>query len=98
MAQLSQAQAVPDGWKLVPKEATQLMIDAMPPVEEVGYWAMYEAAIAASPTPPARKGLSDEQIKSIYFSCPDSAGTVEGFLKHARAIEAAHGIQGEGNA
>lgn len=46
---------------------------------------------------PARKGLSDERIKSIYFSCPDSAGTVEGFIKHARAIEAAHGIQGEGN-
>ena len=47
--------------------------------------------------PSARKGLSDERIKSIYFSCPDSAGTVEGFIKHARAIEAAHGIQGEGN-
>ena len=27
------------------------MIDAMPPVEEIGYWAMYEAAIAAAPQP-----------------------------------------------
>lgn len=45
--------AVPDGWKLVPVEPTQAMIDAMPPVEEVGYWAMYEAAIACAPEAPA---------------------------------------------
>jgi hypothetical protein len=41
--------SIPEGWKLVPIEPTQAMIDAMPPVEEVGYWAMYEAAIAAAP-------------------------------------------------
>ena len=36
---------------LVPREPSQGMIDAMPPVEEIGYWAMYEAAIAAAPQP-----------------------------------------------
>ncbi|MBA4707552.1 hypothetical protein [Aquitalea aquatica] len=46
---------VPDGWQLVPKEATQSMIDAMPPVEEIGYWAMYEAALAAAPQPKGDK-------------------------------------------
>lgn len=45
--------AVPDGWKRVPVEPTQAMIDAMLPVEEVGYWAMYEAAIACAPEAPA---------------------------------------------
>ena len=45
--------AVPDGWKLAPVEPTQAMIDAMPPVDEVGYWAMYEAAIACAPEAPA---------------------------------------------
>lgn len=37
--------------RVVPIEPTQEMIDAMPPVEEIGYWAMYESAIAAAPQP-----------------------------------------------
>lgn len=40
--------AIPNGYALVPMEPTQAMIDAMIPVEEIGYWAMYEAAIAAA--------------------------------------------------
>lgn len=43
------AVAVPDGYVLVPIKPTRAMIDSMPPVEEDGYWAMYEAAIAAAP-------------------------------------------------
>ena len=41
----------PETHVLVPREPSQDMIDAMPPVEEIGYWAMYEAAIAAAPQP-----------------------------------------------
>ena len=41
----------PETHVLVPLEPSQDMIDAMPPVEEIGYWAMYEAAIAAAPQP-----------------------------------------------
>lgn len=41
----------PETQVLVPREPSQDMIDAMPPVEEIGYWAMYEAAIAAAPQP-----------------------------------------------
>ena len=41
----------PETHVLVPREPSQGMIDAMPPVEEIGYWAMYEAAIAAAPQP-----------------------------------------------
>ena len=60
------AQAVP-GWKLVPIEPTQEMIDAMPPVEEVGYWAMYSAALAAAPTPPAGSHvLTDSRIRGAF--------------------------------
>ena len=43
-----------DTQRVVPVEPTQEMIDAMPPVEEIGYWAMYEmyeSAIAAAPQP-----------------------------------------------
>lgn len=39
-------------WKLAPVEPTQEMIDAMPPVEEIGYWAMYSAALDAAPAAP----------------------------------------------
>lgn len=41
----------PELQRVVPVEPTQEMIDAMPPVEEIGYWAMYESAIAAAPQP-----------------------------------------------
>ena len=41
----------PETHVLVPREPSRGMIDAMPPVEEIGYWAMYEEAIAAAPQP-----------------------------------------------
>lgn len=43
------APAVPDGWKLVPIDATRAMIDAAQMVEEDGYDAMHKAMLAAAP-------------------------------------------------
>lgn len=45
--------AVPDGWKLVPLEATRAMIDAASAVEEDGFDAMHKAMLAAAPAAPA---------------------------------------------
>lgn len=39
----------PDGWKLVPIDATRSMIDAARRVEEDGYDAMHKAMLAAAP-------------------------------------------------
>ncbi|HEJ7990189.1 TPA: hypothetical protein SMI27_000827 [Serratia liquefaciens] len=39
----------PDGWKLVPIDATRAMIDAAKKVEEDGYDAMHKAMLAAAP-------------------------------------------------
>ncbi len=41
--------AIPDGWKLVPVDATRAMIDAAARVEEDGYDAMHKAMLAAAP-------------------------------------------------
>lgn len=41
--------AVPDGWALVPVNATRAMIDAAARVEEDGYDAMHKAMLAAAP-------------------------------------------------
>lgn len=41
---------IPDGWKLVPIDATRAMIDAAQRVEEDGYDAMHKAMLAAAPT------------------------------------------------
>ena len=43
------AATVPDGWKLVPLDATRAMIDAARRVEEDGYDAMHKAMLAAAP-------------------------------------------------
>ena len=40
---------IPEGWQLVPVEATREMIDAAILVEEDGYAAMYSAMLAAAP-------------------------------------------------
>lgn len=40
---------IPDGWKLVPVNATRAMIDAAARVEEDGYDAMHKAMLAAAP-------------------------------------------------
>lgn len=40
---------IPDGWKLVPIDATRSMIDAARRVEEDGYDAMHKAMLAAAP-------------------------------------------------
>ncbi|HIE1445953.1 TPA: hypothetical protein ACXJF2_000863 [Serratia marcescens] len=40
---------IPDGWKLVPIDATRAMIDAAQRVEEDGYDAMHKAMLAAAP-------------------------------------------------
>lgn len=45
------APAVPDGYALVPIDATRAMIDAASCVEEDGYEAMHKAMITAAPQP-----------------------------------------------
>ena len=45
---------VPEGWQLVPVEATMAMIDAAILVEEDGYAAMHSAMLAAAPKPEAK--------------------------------------------
>lgn len=44
--------AIPDGWKMVPIDATRAMIDAARRVEEDGYDAMHKAMLAAAPQSP----------------------------------------------
>ncbi|KQN53168.1 hypothetical protein ASF13_16340 [Erwinia sp. Leaf53] len=45
------ATSAPDGWKLVPVDATRKMIDAAKCIEEDGYDAMHKAMLAAAPIP-----------------------------------------------
>lgn len=40
---------IPDGWAMVPVNATRAMIDAAARVEEDGYDAMLKAMLAAAP-------------------------------------------------
>ncbi len=47
--------AAPEGWQLVPVDATMAMIDAAILVDEDGYHAMYSAMLAAAPKPDAAK-------------------------------------------
>lgn len=42
---------IPDGWKIVPVDATRAMIDAARRVEEDGYDAMHKAMLSAAPKP-----------------------------------------------
>ncbi|MGG8038088.1 DUF551 domain-containing protein [Klebsiella aerogenes] len=46
---LGNSPVIPDGWKLVPIDATRSMIDAARRVEEDGYDAMHKAMLAAAP-------------------------------------------------
>jgi hypothetical protein len=46
---VSSGYKLPDGWKLVPIDATRAMIDAAQRVEEDGYDAMHKAMLAAAP-------------------------------------------------
>ena len=46
---VSSGYTLPDGWKLVPIDATRAMIDAAQRVEEDGYDAMHKAMLAAAP-------------------------------------------------
>ena len=43
---------IPPGWQLVPKEATRKMIEGARHAEVEGYWAMWDAMLAAAPAPP----------------------------------------------
>lgn len=49
MLQAGYSPVIPDGWKLVPIDATRSMIDAARRVEEDGYDAMHKAMLAAAP-------------------------------------------------
>lgn len=102
MGNLSSA---PEGWKLVPVEPTQVMMDAM----QLSGWlpGCYRAMLAAAPQPPVvkdsstthqaqpkRDPLSDEQILKLGWAVTPYANQME-MLSIARAIERAHGIGGE---
>ena len=90
----------PETHVLVPREPSQGMIDAMPPVEEIGYWAMYEAAIAAAPQPEPNHnwcaGCSPDNCpgcgtEPVAYTTPqpDRTAELEAALKVARdAIDA----------
>lgn len=88
-------QPVPHGWKLVPVEPTQEMLDAY--VNQDGRFhsarSDWVAMLAASPAPPAlkREPLTDEQISDLNLQAWKVGGNVT--LKFARNIETAHGIQ-----
>ena len=96
----------PETHVLVPREPSQGMIDAMPPVEEIGYWAMYEAAIAAAPQPEPNpnwcagcspdncSGCGTEPVAYIAPQ-PDRMAELEAALKVAReiAIDAATSLE-----
>ena len=64
--------AVPDGWKLVPREATRAMIDAASAVEEDGFDAMHKAMLASAPAALAAQGdakeLTKEDMHEAYYA------------------------------
>lgn len=56
MLQASNSSVTPDGWVMVPVDATRAMIDAAARVEEDGYDAMHKAMIAAAPQQEVKNG------------------------------------------
>jgi hypothetical protein len=94
-AMLAAAQQVPAGWKLVPVEPTPEMLAAV----GCGQWsggpgADYRNMLAAAPeAPEARKPLTEEQIHGLSSDCYD--GHTAPLILFARAIEHAHGIEGD---
>lgn len=74
------------GWKMVPVEPTREMIDAMPPVEETGYFAMYEAALAAAPQPPEAAQSNSTEFEGIK---PDAFQTEGGLKSEIRTTSTA---------
>ena len=88
------------GWRMVPADPTDAMVDAThhgQPVADI-----YRDMIAAAPPAPQRAGrvLTDEQALAIIRDTPHEDVTREGWIRRqrlawVRAIERAHGI-GEG--
>ena len=65
LAQLSQAQAVPDGWKLVPAEPTEEMVAAAEEAH-MPFGDMQIAillALSAAPPPPEREPLNADDLR-----------------------------------
>ncbi|MDP2074601.1 hypothetical protein [Hydrogenophaga sp.] len=93
-----------DGWVMVPVEPTPKMLVAMWDHREAMRGqsenriarAGYAALLAASPTQPRPKALTDEQImeiqQQVMTDWMKSDRTVYGWTLLARAIEEAHGI------
>lgn len=106
-AQLSQAQVVPDGWKLVPGLPTQDMCEAAKYTVHAGLsvfkWADgYKTMLASSPTPPARKPSELDQIRQAirdyYFALDTRQHGGEEQRKAFDVIEEAlgmHWVQGK---
>lgn len=98
-----QTGGVPAGWKLVPLEPTQAMVDAAwkfaggkHVTDAPDPYYAYRTMLAAAPSPSAVQPLSEQQIEELERVCirpVDASGW--GFLDRiafARAIERAHGI------
>ena len=107
LAELSARQAAPDGWRLVPVEPTEEMLDAAHEGDREytlrvfgdvmtvmqGPHDHYVAMLSAAPPPPEREPLTDEQINGLGTGPCWAEDGVDIFL-FARAIERAHGIGG----
>lgn len=108
LAQLSQAQAVPTTALSNLRHLYKQMIDGFvsdaSKAKRIAEGLLSPAIqklerLAASPTPSARKGLSDERIADLWGESKRGFDIeCEHYFKAFRDAEAAHGIQGEGNA
>lgn len=103
-----EAQGVPDGWQLVPKEPTDVMVRAalhldlsyMPGHDGPDRAAVYKAMLASAPPAPQAKPqplLSSEiwDNDAIMEVNADAQLPYELIERFVRAIEAAHGITKE---
>lgn len=100
-AEATARQAAPDGWRLVPVDATRSMINAAAAVEEDGYDAMHKAMLSAAPPSPDREPLTDDLIWAMEQLMKWQVKNVKKWHNHAydnahhvlEKFKAAHGIE-----
>lgn len=57
---------IPPGWQLVPKKATVRMIEGARHAEVEGYWAMWDAMLAAAPEAPCSQQIPKIEAEQIF--------------------------------
>lgn len=85
-----QAQSVPDGWQLVPKEPTQQMLDAGEDTFECAYTGaptssparVWSAMLASAPPAPQASVVQQEQLASAHVVSMDDMQGVVDWLPH----------------